>query len=87
MLTKSNPGPRHGLHSHAGRQGQAGHGHRHKFDSPRVDATCRQQALNAHSATRITDLVLNPDADYGYGAPIGFMVTSPMHIYPGLVGR
>src|SRR5437868_9147813 len=50
------------------------------------DATCLQQALNARSAPGATDLVLNPDAHAGYGAPVGCVLTSPTHIYPGPVG-
>jgi len=50
------------------------------------DATCLQQALNAHSAPGVTDLVLNPDAHAGYGAPVGCVLTSPTHVYPGPVG-
>ena len=34
----------------------------------------------------VTDLVLNPDAHCGYGAPVGCVMTSPTHIYPGPVG-
>jgi hypothetical protein len=34
------------------------------------DATCLQQALNARGAPGVTDLVLNPDAHAGYGAPV-----------------
>src|ERR1041385_6947423 len=50
------------------------------------DATCLQQALNARSAPGVTDLMLNPDAHAGYGAPVGCVVTSPTHVYPGPVG-
>src|SRR6187401_1013683 len=50
------------------------------------DATCLQQALNARSAPGVTDLVLNPDAHAGYGVPVGCVLTSPTHIYPGPVG-
>lgn len=50
------------------------------------DATCLQQALNSRSAPGVTDLVLNPDAHAGYGAPVGCVLTSPTHIYPGPVG-
>ena len=50
------------------------------------DATCLQQALNCRSAPGVTDLVLNPDAHAGYGAPVGCVLTSPTHIYPGPVG-
>src|SRR6266850_4421104 len=50
------------------------------------DATRLQQALNARGAPGVTDLVLNPDAHAGYGAPVGCVLTSPTHIYPGPVG-
>ena len=50
------------------------------------DASCLQQALNARSAPGVTDLVLNPDAHSGYGAPVGCVLTSSTHIYPGPVG-
>src|SRR5439155_10782676 len=50
------------------------------------DATCLQQALNARGAPVVTHLVLNPDAHAGYGAPVGCVLTSPTHIYPGPVG-
>ena len=50
------------------------------------DATCLQQAVNVRSAPGVTDLVLNPDAHAGYGAPVGCVLTSPTHIYPGPVG-
>jgi tRNA-splicing ligase RtcB len=50
------------------------------------DATCLQQALNARRAPGVTDLVLNPDAHAGYGAPVGCVLTSPTHVYPGPVG-
>src|ERR1051326_8197744 len=50
------------------------------------DAGCLQQALNARSAPGVTDLVLNPDAHAGYGAPVGCVLTSPTHVYPGPVG-
>jgi tRNA-splicing ligase RtcB len=50
------------------------------------DATCLQQALNARSAPGVTDLVLNPDAHAGYGAPVGCVLTSATHVYPGPVG-
>src|SRR5690242_20581237 len=52
----------------------------------RFDTTCLQQALNARSAPGVTDLVLSPDAHAGYGAPVGCVLTSPTHIYPGPVG-
>ncbi len=50
------------------------------------DATCIQQALNARSGPGVSDLVLNPDAHAGYGAPVGCVLVSPTHIYPGPVG-
>ncbi|MEZ0388459.1 MAG: RtcB family protein [Verrucomicrobium sp.] len=50
------------------------------------DATCLAQALNSRSAPGVTDLVLNPDAHAGYGAPVGCVMVSPTHIYPGPVG-
>ncbi|QOV87566.1 RtcB family protein [Humisphaera borealis] len=50
------------------------------------DAICLQQALNSRGAPGVTDLVLNPDAHAGYGAPVGSVLVSPTHIYPGPVG-
>lgn len=50
------------------------------------DAKCIEQALNSRTAPGVTDLVLNPDAHCGYGAPIGCVLVSPTHIYPGPVG-
>src|SRR6185436_14345348 len=50
------------------------------------DAMCLQQALNSRGAPGVTDLVLNPDAHSGYGAPVGCVMASPTHIYPGPVG-
>jgi len=50
------------------------------------DATCIQQALNARSGPGVSDLILNPDAHAGYGAPVGCVLVSPTHIYPGPVG-
>src|SRR5947208_9671253 len=51
-----------------------------------LDATCIRQALNSRGAPGVTDLVLNPDAHAGYGAPVGCVLVSPTHIYPGPVG-
>ena len=45
-----------------------------------------QQAINSRKAPGVTDVVLNPDAHLGYGAPIGCVMASPTHIYPGPVG-
>ncbi len=50
------------------------------------DAKCIEQALNTREAPGVTDLVLNPDAHCGYGAPVGCALVSPTHIYPGPVG-
>lgn len=50
------------------------------------DPTCLQQAVNSRGAPGVTEVVLNPDAHAGYGAPIGCVMASPTHIYPGPVG-
>src|SRR3569833_838951 len=50
------------------------------------DEKCIEQALNSRGAPGVTDLVLNPDAHAGYGAPVGCVLVSPTHIYPGPVG-
>ena len=50
------------------------------------DELCVEQALNSRGAPGVTELVLNPDAHCGYGAPIGCVLVSPTHIYPGPVG-
>lgn len=50
------------------------------------DPTCLTQALNSRSAPGVTQVVLNPDAHGGYGAPIGCVLVSPTHVYPGPVG-
>lgn len=50
------------------------------------DATCLQQAVNSRMAPGVTDVILNPDAHAGYGAPVGCVMVSPTHIYPGPVG-
>ena len=50
------------------------------------DAGCIEQALNSRGAPGVTQLVLNPDAHMGYGAPVGCVMVSPTHIYPGPVG-
>ncbi len=50
------------------------------------DAKCLQQAVNSRLAPGVTELVLNPDAHAGYGAPVGCVMVSPTHIYPGPVG-
>ncbi|QEG41190.1 RtcB family protein [Roseimaritima ulvae] len=50
------------------------------------DEVCLQQAINSRQAPGVTDVVLNPDAHLGYGAPVGCVMVSPTHIYPGPVG-
>ncbi len=50
------------------------------------DARCLEQALNSRGAPGVSDLVLNPDAHAGYGAPVGCVLVSPTHVYPGPVG-
>src|SRR5882724_3367769 len=50
------------------------------------DAKCIEQALNSRGAPGVTDLVLNPDSHCGYGAPVGCVLVSPTHVYPGPVG-
>lgn len=50
------------------------------------DDVCIQQALNSRLAPGVTDVVLNPDAHCGYGAPVGCVMVSPTHVYPGPVG-
>lgn len=50
------------------------------------DAKCLEQTLNTRGAPGVTDVILNPDAHCGYGAPIGCVLLSPSHIYPGPVG-
>lgn len=54
---------------------------RRTFDEASV-----QQAINAAMAPGVTRVVLNPDAHLGYGAPVGCVMSSPTHIYPGPVG-
>ncbi len=50
------------------------------------DELCLQQAINSRTAPGVTELVLNPDAHCGYGAPVGCVLVSPTHVYPGPVG-
>src|SRR5262245_6820755 len=50
------------------------------------DEQCLQQAVNSRLAPGVTDLVRNPDAHCGYGAPVGCTLVSPTHVYPGPVG-
>ena len=48
--------------------------------------TTIKQIQNCKSSPGVTEVVLNPDAHLGYGAPIGCVMASPTHIYPGPVG-
>jgi len=50
------------------------------------DEKTLQQAINSRNAVGVTDVILNPDAHCGYGAPIGCVMVSPSHVYPGPVG-
>lgn len=50
------------------------------------DSICLKQAINSRLAPGVTDLILNPDGHCGYGAPVGCVMVSPTHIYPGPVG-
>src|SRR5215470_3309255 len=50
------------------------------------DQLCLEQAINSRTAPGVAELVLNPDAHCGYGAPVGCVLASPTHIYPGPVG-
>src|SRR5688572_32716030 len=50
------------------------------------DELCLQQAVNSRLAPGVTELVLNPDGHCGYGAPVGCVLVSPTHVYPGPVG-
>lgn len=51
-----------------------------------LDAQTLQQAINSRLAPGVSRVVLNPDAHVGYGAPVGCVMVSPTHIYPGPVG-
>ncbi len=51
-----------------------------------MGASCIQQAIGARKAPGVSGLFLNPDAHYGHGVPVGSVLTSPTHIYPGPVG-
>ncbi len=45
-----------------------------------------QQAINARRCPGITGVALTPDAHIGHGVPVGCIMVSPSHIYPGPVG-
>src|SRR5688500_14876043 len=51
-----------------------------------MGVSCIQQAIAARMAPGVSQLVLNPDAHFGYGVPVGCVLVSPTHIYPGPVG-
>jgi tRNA-splicing ligase RtcB len=50
------------------------------------DEGCLRQAVNSRLAPGVSELVLNPDGHCGYGAPVGCVLVSPSHVYPGPVG-
>lgn len=50
------------------------------------DDECIRQTINSATAPGVSHLVLNPDAHVGYGTPVGCVMASPTHIYPGPVG-
>jgi len=50
------------------------------------DAGCLKQTINSAMAPGVSHLVLNPDAHVGYGTPVGCVMASRSHIYPGPVG-
>lgn len=50
------------------------------------DEGCIRQAINSAMAPGVSRMVLNPDAHVGYGTPVGCVMASPSHIYPGPVG-
>ena len=53
---------------------------------PTLGGGAFHQAVTCRKAPGVTDVILNPDAHVGYGAPIGCVLVSPTHIYPGPVG-
>ena len=48
-----------------------------------MGASCIQQAIAGRLAPGVSRMVLNPDAHYGHGVPVGSVLVSPTHIYPG----
>lgn len=62
----------------------------HVIGTPEIRATfddlCIKQAVNSATAPGVAKLVLNPDAHCGFGAPVGSVLASPTHVYPGPVG-
>jgi tRNA-splicing ligase RtcB len=45
-----------------------------------------EQAVNTAETPGVENVVVNPDGHAGYGCPVGSVVTSRTHIYPGPVG-
>ena len=50
------------------------------------DEKTLQQAINTRCAAGVIDVAINPDAHCGYGAPIGCVMVSPSHVFPGPIG-
>lgn len=50
------------------------------------DPKCLEQAINTRTAPGVETIVINPDAHAGYGAPIGCVLASRTHVYPGPIG-
>jgi len=50
------------------------------------EETCFKQAICGSKAPGVSEVILNPDAHVGYGVPVGSVLVSPSHIYPGPVG-
>ncbi len=48
--------------------------------------SCIAQAIAAATAPGVTRFVLNPDAHFGYGVPVGSVLLSDENIFPGPVG-
>lgn len=48
--------------------------------------SCIQQAVAAATSPGVSRFIMNPDAHWGYGVPIGSVLVSPTHIYPSPVG-
>jgi tRNA-splicing ligase RtcB len=51
-----------------------------------LEQGCLQQAINSRLSPGVTKVVINPDAHLGFGSPIGCVMVSPDHVYPGPVG-
>jgi tRNA-splicing ligase RtcB (3'-phosphate/5'-hydroxy nucleic acid ligase) len=48
--------------------------------------SCLHQAITVAQAPGVEKLILNPDAHWGHGVPVGSVLVSPTHIYPSPVG-